>query len=325
LLDFDVELPRHLPPPRPDAVHRPDPLLEFTPEAPGGARSQPDVLSQAVFAPSSAEWPLLRAAETAHVIPRRSPRRGVMATVRESLHLPLHLPEGHVLGAEPLVRRGRQPFGNPFQPTARMRLAALCAVAALATLLIGVTTGALRENDPSPAPSSSERTVVTDPVALPSRPVAAGAAGGGGVSPSSGQRSERTVPGTTPVRQERAASRTAQSATASPPATPVPTPVATPSAPARPARTAAARTTAAASAQTQGFRGSLQVDSNPPGARVIFNGRIVGTTPVAIRDLPAGSGVLRLELAGHAPWSSSVRVVANQQTRIHTDLRASAP
>ena len=100
--------------------------------------------------------------------------------------------------------------------------------------------------------------------------------------------------------------------------------------PARPAREDAARTPAriappraTARPAPNGFRGSLAVASNPPGARVTLNGSVVGTTPLAIDDLPAGSRVLRLELRDHAAWSSSIQVVADTVTRVHADLQPS--
>lgn len=69
------------------------------------------------------------------------------------------------------------------------------------------------------------------------------------------------------------------------------------------------------------FRGDLVVVSTPPGARVRLNGRDVGTTPLAIGDLPSGSAALSLRLDGHEAWSASIRVVADTLTRVSADLR----
>jgi hypothetical protein len=54
------------------------------------------------------------------------------------------------------------------------------------------------------------------------------------------------------------------------------------------------------------------VNSSPGGARVSVNGVPAGATPVVLRHVPAGSSVVRVELDGFEPWSSAVRVVANE-------------
>jgi hypothetical protein len=68
------------------------------------------------------------------------------------------------------------------------------------------------------------------------------------------------------------------------------------------------------------FRGTLAVSSWPPGARVFINGTAVGTTPVVLPAVPVGSRVVRLEADGYQLWSSAVRVIANQQTRVTATL-----
>jgi len=54
---------------------------------------------------------------------------------------------------------------------------------------------------------------------------------------------------------------------------------------------------------------------------VFVNGKPVGSTPLVLREIPAGSRVVRIEADGYAPWSSAIRVVANQQTHIAATLR----
>lgn len=71
------------------------------------------------------------------------------------------------------------------------------------------------------------------------------------------------------------------------------------------------------------FRGSLQINSRPDGAAVFINGRQVGTTPLVLGDLPIGSRVVRLTLAGYEPWSRAVQVVAYQRTGLAATLQAS--
>lgn len=76
----------------------------------------------------------------------------------------------------------------------------------------------------------------------------------------------------------------------------------------------------AETASRPSFHGTLIVNSEPAGARVIVNGKRVGSTPVILAEMPAGSRVVRIEADGYAAWSGAVRVVANQETRIAATL-----
>ena len=71
---------------------------------------------------------------------------------------------------------------------------------------------------------------------------------------------------------------------------------------------------------TAAFSGALYVDSRPRGARVLLDGKEVGTTPMQVADIRAGAHVVRLELADHRPWSSSTQVVAGQVARVTGSL-----
>ncbi len=68
------------------------------------------------------------------------------------------------------------------------------------------------------------------------------------------------------------------------------------------------------------FSAPLIVESRPPGAAVFLNGRRVGTTPLTMDVVPAGSHVLRLELDGYRRWTSSVRVTAGERNRVTASL-----
>ena len=68
------------------------------------------------------------------------------------------------------------------------------------------------------------------------------------------------------------------------------------------------------------FSGSLAIDSTPGQARVFLNGEAVGVTPLLLTKLPVGSRAIRLEAEGHTSWSSSVRVVSDQDTRVHVTM-----
>ena len=68
------------------------------------------------------------------------------------------------------------------------------------------------------------------------------------------------------------------------------------------------------------FVGALAVDSRPTGAKVFVDGTLVGTTPMALPSVPAGSHAIRLEHEGYRLWSSSVRIVASEQNRVTASL-----
>ena len=91
------------------------------------------------------------------------------------------------------------------------------------------------------------------------------------------------------------------------------------STPAARAPTASTRPNATAS-RSQSFTGSIYVDSRPRGARVLIDGRPVGTTPLSVPELRIGAHVIRLELADHRPWSSSARVAAGEVVRVTGSL-----
>jgi hypothetical protein len=71
------------------------------------------------------------------------------------------------------------------------------------------------------------------------------------------------------------------------------------------------------------FYGSLAIESGPVSARVFINGEAVGVTPLVLTDVPVGSRAIRLEADDHNSWSSTVRVVANQETRVSATLNPS--
>ena len=64
------------------------------------------------------------------------------------------------------------------------------------------------------------------------------------------------------------------------------------------------------------FRGSLAVNSTPAGARVSLDGMALGSTPIRIDGVPAGSHVLRLEAEGRRVSASAIQVVADRTTRV---------
>ena len=70
-----------------------------------------------------------------------------------------------------------------------------------------------------------------------------------------------------------------------------------------------------------GYRGGLEIDSDPEGARVFVDGEAVGFTPLELKDLPVGSRVVRVEAEGYETWTTAARVVANKRARVSAVLQ----
>ena len=66
--------------------------------------------------------------------------------------------------------------------------------------------------------------------------------------------------------------------------------------------------------------GSVFVDSRPQAARVMIDGRFVGTTPLRVPDMSVGSHAVRLELTGYTPLVTSIGVKAGEQARVTATL-----
>jgi hypothetical protein len=106
------------------------------------------------------------------------------------------------------------------------------------------------------------------------------------------------------------------------PAVPVPlvvvseTPVATRGVPTAAVREQSVRK----GARTPQFVGTLLIESDPAGAAAFVNQESVGNTPVLLKDLRAGSYVVRLEYKGYQRWSSAATVSAVRQERVKAKL-----
>jgi serine/threonine protein kinase len=88
-------------------------------------------------------------------------------------------------------------------------------------------------------------------------------------------------------------------------------PAGRPSAPATPARSAAASAPQS---------GSLTVDSRPTGANVFVDGKLVGTTPLVVEKIDVGEHPIHMELAGYRRWAAAVKIVAGERARIAASL-----
>jgi len=92
--------------------------------------------------------------------------------------------------------------------------------------------------------------------------------------------------------------------------------------PPAPAALAVTSGTSAAAADAAGT-GSLDVSSEPAGAIVALDGRVVGQTPLVIRNVPQGTHVVGIEAPGLNRWAASVDVTASERTRVTASLAAS--
>ena len=73
-------------------------------------------------------------------------------------------------------------------------------------------------------------------------------------------------------------------------------------------------------ANTPRFVGTLLIESDPAGAAAFVNQESVGGTPVLLKDLRAGSYVVRLEYEGYQRWSTAATVSAVRQARVRAKL-----
>ena len=73
-------------------------------------------------------------------------------------------------------------------------------------------------------------------------------------------------------------------------------------------------------ARTASGRDSISGDSRPAGANVYVDGRLVGTTPLALENVAAGEHTVHLERDGYQRWNSTVRVVAGERNRVAASL-----
>ena len=66
--------------------------------------------------------------------------------------------------------------------------------------------------------------------------------------------------------------------------------------------------------------GSIYIDTRPRGARVTIDGRVIGTTPIRVPDLPRGDHRVLVELEGFRAHSTLVTVRPGEQARLAVTL-----
>ena len=69
-----------------------------------------------------------------------------------------------------------------------------------------------------------------------------------------------------------------------------------------------------------GGAGQLFVLSRPAGAQVLLDEQPVGTTPLSLSDVPAGTYRVRLDLPGHQRWVTAVTVTGGESARVAASL-----
>jgi hypothetical protein len=87
-----------------------------------------------------------------------------------------------------------------------------------------------------------------------------------------------------------------------------------------PAAVRTAGTSPAAPPVPQSGAGLLTVESRPAGAQVFIDGRLVGTTPLVLPDVPVGDHALHLDLDGYQRWASAIRILPSERTRVAASL-----
>jgi hypothetical protein len=68
------------------------------------------------------------------------------------------------------------------------------------------------------------------------------------------------------------------------------------------------------------YRGTLTVKADRPGARVFVNRKAVGTAPVRVGNLRAGSHLVWVESEGYRRWTRVVTVPSETVTRVAVDF-----
>jgi hypothetical protein len=87
-------------------------------------------------------------------------------------------------------------------------------------------------------------------------------------------------------------------------------------------RRSASASAAATTRRPNVFIGTLEVISDPPGASVAVNNQHVGTTPLVLRDVPAGTHAVRVDSPGFQRWSRAILVATGKHAKVEATLKA---
>ena len=67
--------------------------------------------------------------------------------------------------------------------------------------------------------------------------------------------------------------------------------------------------------------GSLQVASRPSGAQVFIDDSLIGTTPLLLSNVAAGSRSVRIELSGYQMWTTAIQIKPSARLRVSASLQ----
>ena len=73
---------------------------------------------------------------------------------------------------------------------------------------------------------------------------------------------------------------------------------------------------------TESEKAALKISSNPPGAEIGINGKIVGKTPLQLSDIEPGQVTVTVSKAGFSPVTKSVKLVPFRRTVLSYDLKS---
>jgi hypothetical protein len=79
-------------------------------------------------------------------------------------------------------------------------------------------------------------------------------------------------------------------------------------------------TTRNVSAPASNRGGLVSIESRPPGAHVMLDGRAIGTTPMTLSDVTAGSHTVSLDLPGYRRWTTAVQILPGERNRVAASL-----
>ena len=71
--------------------------------------------------------------------------------------------------------------------------------------------------------------------------------------------------------------------------------------------------------------GELSIESTPSDAQVFLNDKAKGTTPLTVDNLEPGTYQLKLTKEGYQNWQQEITIIANQATRVTTNLKKLTP
>jgi hypothetical protein len=66
---------------------------------------------------------------------------------------------------------------------------------------------------------------------------------------------------------------------------------------------------------------SLVISTTPPGAKVLLNGLVKGTTPCTVSQIPVGENNVELNLEGYTPYKQTLKLVAGQKEEMNLELK----